>query len=64
MHVFLVVYSETWWHSQLNIWMKAGRIIDHLFNETEGNSVFWGPETAVVARGEAERNNVTVVEGP
>jgi hypothetical protein len=29
----------------------------HLFTETEGNSVFCGPETAVVARGEAEGNN-------
>jgi hypothetical protein len=26
----------------------------HLFTETEGNRVFCGPETAVVARGEAE----------
>jgi hypothetical protein len=32
-------------------------IIYHLFTETEGNSVFCGPETAVVARGEAEGNN-------
>jgi hypothetical protein len=31
--------------------------IYHLFTETEGNSVFCGPETAVVARGEAEGNN-------
>jgi hypothetical protein len=31
--------------------------IYHLFTETEGNSVFRGPETAVVARGEAEGNN-------
>ena len=29
----------------------------HLFTETEGNSVFCGPETAVVSRGEAEGNN-------
>jgi hypothetical protein len=29
----------------------------HLFTETEGNSVFCGPENAVVARGEAEGNN-------
>jgi hypothetical protein len=29
----------------------------HLFTETEGNSVFCGPETAVVTRGEAEGNN-------
>jgi hypothetical protein len=29
----------------------------HLFTETEGNSVFCWPETAVVARGEAEGNN-------
>jgi hypothetical protein len=29
----------------------------HLFAETEGNSVFCGPKTAVVARGEAEGNN-------
>ena len=29
----------------------------HLFTETEGNSVFCGPETAVVARGEAEGSN-------
>ena len=29
----------------------------HLFTETEGNSVFCGPETAVVARGEAEGIN-------
>ena len=27
---------------------------NHLFTETEGNSVFCGPETAVVARGEVE----------
>jgi hypothetical protein len=26
----------------------------HLFTETEGNSVFCGPETAVVARAEAK----------
>jgi hypothetical protein len=31
--------------------------IYHLFTETEGNSVFCGHETAVVARGEAEGNN-------
>jgi hypothetical protein len=31
--------------------------IYHLFTETEGNSVFYGPETTVVARGEAEANN-------
>jgi hypothetical protein len=31
--------------------------IYHLFTETEGDSVFCGPETAVVARGEAEGNN-------
>jgi hypothetical protein len=31
--------------------------IYHLFTETEGNSVFCGPQTAVVARGEAEGNN-------
>ena len=31
--------------------------IYHLFTETEGNSVFCGPETAIVARGEAECNN-------
>ena len=31
--------------------------IYHLFTETEENSVFCGPETAVVARGEAEGNN-------
>jgi hypothetical protein len=30
---------------------------DHLFTETEGNSVNFGPETAVVARGEAVGNN-------
>ena len=29
----------------------------HLFTEIEGNSEFGGPETAVVARGEAEGNN-------
>jgi hypothetical protein len=29
----------------------------HLFTETEGNSVFCGPEIAVVAKGEAEGNN-------
>jgi hypothetical protein len=29
----------------------------HLFTETEGNSVFCGSETAVVARGEVEGNN-------
>ena len=28
-----------------------------IFTETEGNSVFCGPETAVVARGEAGGNN-------
>ena len=31
--------------------------IYHLFTETEGNSEFCGPETAVVARSEAEGNN-------
>ena len=31
--------------------------IYHLFTEIEGNSVFYGPETTVVARGEAEANN-------
>ena len=31
--------------------------IYHLFTETEGNSVFCGPEIAVVALGEAEGNN-------
>jgi hypothetical protein len=31
--------------------------IYHLFTETEGNSLVCGPETAVVARGEAEGNN-------
>jgi hypothetical protein len=29
----------------------------HIFTETEGNSVFCGPETAVVAQGKAEGNN-------
>ena len=29
----------------------------HLFTETKGNSEFCGPETAVVARSEAEGNN-------
>jgi hypothetical protein len=29
----------------------------HLFTETEGNSVFCGRETAVVAQCEAEGNN-------
>ena len=29
----------------------------HLFTETEGNSVFCGLETAVVARGETSGNN-------
>jgi hypothetical protein len=28
----------------------------HLFTETEGNSVFCGPETVDVSRGEAEGN--------
>ena len=31
--------------------------IFHLFTETEGNSEFCGPETAVVARSETEGNN-------
>jgi hypothetical protein len=31
--------------------------IYHLFTETEGNSVFCGSETAVVARAEAKGNN-------
>ena len=31
--------------------------IYHLFTETEGNSEFCDPETAVVARSEAEGNN-------
>ena len=30
--------------------------IYHLFTETEGNSVFCGPETVDVSRGEAEGN--------
>ena len=29
----------------------------YLFTETEGNSVFCGPETAVVSRGKTEVNN-------
>jgi hypothetical protein len=33
----------------------------HLFTETEGNSVFCGPETVDVSRGEAE---TSTVEGP
>ena len=32
----------------------GGRDIYHLFTETEGNSVFCGPETVDVSRGEAE----------
>jgi hypothetical protein len=35
--------------------------IYHLFTETEGNSVFCGPETVDVSRGEAEGN--MTVEG-
>ena len=30
----------------------------HLLTETEGNSVFCGPETVDVSRGEAEGNSV------
>jgi hypothetical protein len=42
------------------IYMKQRKIIKvdnyHLFTETEGNSVFCGPETVDVSRGEAEGN--------
>ncbi len=31
-------------------------LVYHLFTETEGNSVFCGPETVDVSRGEAEGN--------
>ena len=44
-----VVNADLQWRSDVGIY--------HLFTETEGNSVFCGPETAVVARGEAEGNN-------
>ena len=38
-------------------WRSDAVGIYHLFTETEGYSVFCGPATAVVARGEAEVNN-------
>jgi hypothetical protein len=53
-------YQVLFWISdsesgQRLIWSQVWNIY-HLFTETEGNSVFCGPETVDVSRGEAEGN--------